>query len=228
MTVSIISISFIYAVLAVAAIVAMYRKKQPAYALLKILASLGFLVIGFLVWQSTGSDLYLAMLPGYILCFLGDVILSVSGEIDNDLKKIPFTLGVGAFLLAHIFYCYRLTELADFHISWPLSISILTLAYTLWSVRSPSFDYGDNRIPSLIYSVFVGAFAGLGINLIIVSGPDAVTCMIASGSALFAVSDLVLANRYFRKQVPSSFGSISLGTYYTAMYLLSVFHLYLI
>lgn len=218
--------TIIYAAFALATIAVMYKVRETHYRILKVITSLFFLLLGFMAWRASGNAIYLMLLPGYIMCFVGDAVLSVSGEIDNNLKKLPFTLGVGSFLLAHVFFCFRYLQLTGFEVRWPVMIAVLTLIYTIYTTRSPKFNYDGNELATIVYSVFIGLFGGLGINFICVFGFNAATVTAATGSVLFMVSDLVLANRYFKLNVPKPFGFISLFAYYSAMYFTSVFFMF--
>ena len=82
---------------------AMYRRHYQSYTIMNTLASTGFLLIGAVTWLTSGQAIYLALLPAYLCCFIGDVLLALSNEIDNELKNPQFTLGVAAFAIAHIF-----------------------------------------------------------------------------------------------------------------------------
>ncbi|MDO4545355.1 MAG: lysoplasmalogenase family protein [Bacillota bacterium] len=214
-------ISVLYGILALVTIGVMYRNRQGPYTVLKTVTSLLFLLVGFLAYRHTGNPLYFYLLPGFIFCFLGDVLLAVAHEIDNKLKNPYFVLGVGSFLVAHVFFCWQFLGILEWHISWPAVIAIIMTGVTVSSVRSEKYDYGPNKIPSIIYSFFVGLLCGLGLQLFLDEPSNGQLIFLGAGSVLFLVSDYLLSMKYFRIEKPKCLGFFVLVAYYGAMWLLS-------
>ncbi len=83
---------------------AMYRRHYQRYTIMKTLASTGVLLIGAVTWLASGQTIYLALLPAYLCCFIGDVLLALSNEIDDELKKIRSSLWASQHLQLRIFW----------------------------------------------------------------------------------------------------------------------------
>lgn len=213
--------SGIYAIFAGITINVMYRNRQKNYVLMKTLTSILFLLIGLFAYHVTDDSFYLACLPGFILCFLGDVLLALAHEIDNRLKNPQFVLGVGSFLLAHVFFCCQFLLLLDWQIKWPTVISLIMVGITISCTLNPKYDYGSNKIPSIIYSFFVGLLCGLGLQLLMENPDNGMAVALGIGSVCFLASDYALSLKYFRIEKPRFLGLFVLVAYYGAMWLLS-------
>lgn len=215
-------ITVMYAISLFATIYYLYQQKQTQYMTLKIITSFLFLMLGAISFAETKNPIYLAMLPAYIFCFFGDILLAYAHEIDNKLIKPYFTLGVAAFAIAHIAYCIEFARLLNFRIGLIWGISILMMAIIYATTKSRLFEYGTNRRPSVIYAFLVGLMCGMGIDLMLTFGFDGIYKYLGIGALLFMISDGLLSMKYFKKEVPKAFGFWVLITYYGAMYLLSV------
>ena len=222
----------VYAAMVYGTIINMYRQKQKSYLIFKTVTSVIFVLMASAAFRISGSELFVAFLPAYVFCLIGDVMLALAHEIDNNLKNPQFTLGVGAFAIAHLFFIWKIQTYMFSGVSvGGIIMSLLLGAYTVWTTRSSAFEYGSNKVPSIIYSLIVGFLGGMGIELIIGSfteglGSPAYVLM-ALGMVFFMVSDTILANKYFKKEGKGWFGAAVLIFYYGAMGLLTAFTAFL-
>ena len=222
----------VYAAMVYGTIINMYRQKQKNYLIFKTVTSIIFVLMGAAAFRISGSQLFMAFLPAYVFCLIGDILLALAHEIDNNLKNPQFTLGVGAFAIAHLFFIWKIQTYMFSGVSvGGIIMSLLLGAYTVWTTRRSAFEYGSNKVPSIIYSLIVGFLGGMGIELIIGSfteglGSPAYVLM-ALGMVFFMVSDTILANKYFRKEGKGWFGTAVLIFYYGAMGLLTAFTAFL-
>ena len=222
----------VYAAMVYGTIINMYSQKQKSYLIFKTVTSVIFVLMGAAAFRISDSQLFMAFLPAYVFCLIGDILLALAHEIDNNLKNPQFTLGVGAFAIAHLFFIWKIQTYMFSGVSvGGIIMSLLLGAYTVWTTRSSAFEYGSNKVPSIIYSLIVGFLGGINIKLIINSfteglGSPAYVLM-ALGMVFFMVSDTILANKYFRKEGKGWFGTAVLIFYYGAMGLLTAFTAFL-
>ena len=218
----------VYVAMVYGTIINMYRQKQKSYLAFKTITSIIFVLLGAAAYRISGSEFFAAFLPAYIFCLIGDVLLALAHEIDNNLKNPQFTLGVGAFAIAHLFFIWRIQMYMFAQVSiGGIIMSLLLGAYTVWTTKNSAFEYGSNKVPSILYALIVGFLGGMGIELLIGAlteglGSPAYVLM-ALGMVFFMISDTILANKYFRKEARHWCGAAVLIFYYGAMGLLTVF-----
>ena len=257
-------VTAVFAVCAGLAANNLIMKKEKPYLYSKIGASGLFLVLSLVCWMESGNHLWLGFLPGYVLCAAGDILLPLSGEIRPSAVKtgkskpskykkktaepeVPevqmpplrnpwFNLGVLVFALAHVVYIWQLGSLMSWEISpiWFVFAAGVT-GFTFWTTRSSSYEYQGHGPVCILYSVLIGFFGGMGVDLLIrhitaeagsVFGSDG-CLMLAVGALFFMLSDALLATNYFKKKVWWMLGLAVMLFYYGAMYFLTTFTLYM-
>jgi uncharacterized membrane protein YhhN len=130
-----------------------------------------------------------------IFSFGGDVALMFQGS-----TPIYFILGLGSFLIAHLFYAYGMVKYSSFRQGilikkWWWSLPFLIygagLVYFLWS------DLGDMTIPVVVYSI---AIMIMGLSALNMTGriSKSVALYILLGAILFILSDSVIALNKFK------------------------------
>ena len=232
MTNPITPILAVYATMALATIVVMYRGDQSRYLMAKTITSVLFIALGIVCWQ-TGEggalpESWMRILPGLVFCLCGDVFLALAHEIDNNLDPKFFRLGVGSFLIAHLFFCFEIMTVLNICAPQkvlPVIFGVVTVGVSIFCSRSDMYDYKGNARPAILYSFFVGFLCGLGVQLMISMGPSGRWLLMGAGPILFLLSDLTLSNKYFLKKKPKPFGAVVLVTYYAAV---ACFGLYLL
>lgn len=219
-------IVLLYIVMIAVTIKYMYRLDQKKYTVAKTATSIGFLAIGLISYIISGQDIYLAFLPAYLFCLVGDVLLALCNEIENKLKNPQFTLGVVSFAFAHIFIIREFGKILSWKISpfW-IVFSAGLLIYTIITVtlKKEKFCYGSNAVPSCIYAAVVGLCGGMGLDIIWNLGDYLFCLVLGAGSVFFMISDFILANKYFRISKKAWFGGAVMIFYYGAMGMLSIF-----
>lgn len=136
-----------------------------------------------------------SILLAIIFSFGGDVALMFQGN-----APIYFILGLGSFLVAHLFYAYGMVKYANFHQGilmkkWWWSLPFLVygagLVYFLWA------DLSDMTIPVVVYSI---AIMTMGLSALNMTGrvSKSVALYILLGAILFILSDSVIALNKFK------------------------------
>ncbi len=196
--------------------------KQKLYITVKTALSVGTWIIAFVMALKSGNtDTLKYILPALIFCTLGDVLLALSDEVNISLKEPYFTLGVASFGIAHVIFGFYFLTLIGFDISLSVILSPLT-ALLLWYFRhSGILECGRYNGSIMVYALLVGAFLGLGINLVISGGFTPKHILLCAASVLFWTSDLTLSFRYFSSKSPFTLGVIVLTTYFAAIYMIA-------
>ncbi len=169
-------------------------KAVPTYSL----AVLAFLNIGGLRGKLIGI--------GLIFSGVGDIVL----ELDRDSL---FTVGLGAFLVAHLFYIAAFTK--DIQFKGPRSMvaaAILVYGCLIGFVMIPNL--GNMLLPVVAYLVIIVAMGVLAA----LSGVN--HWLVVVGACLFIASDSIIAVNRFMTSVPNS-SFLIMSTYYPAQLLIT-------
>ena len=199
-----------------------HPKWKHRHILIKTLASLGFIWIATIAsYYSHNFSFYYSMLPGFVLCLLGDISLAF-----NDRKRTQqtFLLGLGSFLIAHILFLtafYRLLPFSWTDLIFPALMILVTFAIT----RLKKMDVQDMLAYVLIYSFFVSALCGKGVSIAITNLTNQ-SILLGVGSFLFLISDLIILFLFFYKTKYISGRFWNLLTYYSALLCLALSIIY--
>lgn len=216
-------ISGAYIIMVALTITSMYLRRKKHYILFKGLSSAGFTATAAVSALCHDRSLFIVM-PFFILCFAGDILLALSDEIDIRLRDPQFTSGVAAFAVAHVFLIYEFGRMTCWHIS-PLWVvfSAGLLLYTIYTLTGHDFDYGGKALPCCVYAFIVGLCGGMGADIIISQHSDINGLMSGIGAISFMISDFILANKYFRIRKKQWYGVAILLFYYGAVLILALF-----
>lgn len=196
--------------------------KQKIYIITKTALSVGTWVIALIGAFSTNNfDVLKFIFPALVMCTFGDVFLALSDEVNIKLIEPFFTLGVASFGVAHVIFGGYFLTLCGFDISWSILLSPMTALILWYFKRSGILQCGKYGISIMLYALLVGAFLGLGINLVITGELSTKTIILAISSILFWSSDLSLSFRYFTKKHPFALGILVLTTYFASIYLIA-------
>jgi uncharacterized membrane protein YhhN len=147
------------------------------------------------------------MITAFILSFVGDVALMLEGY---------FTLGLGAFLLAHVSYIFVFTYLQKFHLSLgsivlkPIVSLLFAAGVGTYIILTPYL--GAMRTP---VSVYVAVIVVMAIAAYLLT--QRVAALTFIGAVLFMISDSYLAFNKFYSPLPLS-GIIVMSTYIAAQW----------
>jgi uncharacterized membrane protein YhhN len=180
-----------------ALIVAEYADVRWAQALAKLGASTAF-VWAALAWGAAQTPFGQLLLAGLCLCWVGDALLLSRGQ------TLWFQLGIGAFLLGHVFYAWACTRLSLPPL--PLAACVTLAGLGAWRIHRwliPRVP-GDFRIPVVAYIGVISLMVALAVTAMAGGGPAA----LGIGAFGFALSDLSVARERF---VASGFVNVAWG-----------------
>ena len=190
----------------------------------KTLASVGFLLVGILCACATplgpGRTSYTVfMLIGLILGLVGDVSLAYQ-EVFPRQKERYFLVGLGAFLMGHLFYIAAFAFLPQSGALW-LLVAVLLFLALLCAQRFFRVDLGTMRLPVSAYAAVISIMAGLASGTA-VGGQNLQGWLVCIAAWLFVFSDGVLALLYFGRPRGRWLTAANLGSYYLAQLLLAL------
>ena len=190
----------------------------------KTLASVGFLLVGILCACATplgpGRTSYTVfMLIGLILGLVGDVSLAYQ-EVFPRQKERYFLVGLGAFLMGHLFYIAAFAFLPQSGALW-LLVAVLLFLALLCAQRFFRVDLGTMRLPVYAYAAVISIMAGLASGTA-VGGQNLQGWLVCIAAWLFVFSDGGLALLYFGRPRGRWLTAANLGSYYLAQLLLAL------
>ena len=183
---------------------------------LKIICSSGFALMGIInmlyAWKRIANKKVLSFMTlGLIFAFLGDVAINPN-----------FVLGVIFFALGHVFFVaayliYKKLEKMDIFLCGALGLFavgfILVFPYIV-------FDVAVLKYVVLAYAVIISAMVGKSVGNA-VREKGIFTAMIAVGSVLFFISDMMLLLAWFSTIEGRWTSNVCMAAYYPALCLLA-------
>jgi uncharacterized membrane protein YhhN len=150
----------------------------------------------------TGSLMRTLILMALLFSWLGDILLMFT-----DRDPVFFLLGLGAFLLAHIFYIVffnRVKERESIKPRWWLLIMVAFYYISLLTLLLPGLE-DDMKIPVPVYGLVISFMLLLALHMPYGIHKTAGKLM-AIGAMLFVISDSVLAiDRFYQSFEYASF-----------------------
>jgi uncharacterized membrane protein YhhN len=178
-------------------------------------ASMTAVLLSSLAVPGGRAEYALALLPGMLLCFGGDMALMFM-----DRSKKAFRVGLALFLLGHVAYIVALTAFSGFRSSdWVSGLALAVAAALIYAYLLPRL--GDMKIPVLAYILIISLMANRALSALAGSYFNPTQAwLIAIGALLFYVSDVILALHKFR--FAWRYGRINLAFYYAGQALLAL------
>lgn len=200
------------------------RRINTAYIIGKMIVSSGFVawaMVNYSFFYEDGN--FKILMPALVFCWLGDLFLALSNEIDNLKTDPQFTLGVGSFTIAQVLLCIEMIRLIDFQFKPTVLLAVIMPIVVYALVKKGIFDCGKDTVPSIIYAVLIGGFCGLGLNYLWIFGMNAHTVLLGVGAVLFFASDFTLSFRCYARYTPKWITPLVLILYYAATYMIASF-----
>lgn len=175
----------------------------------KLAASLAF--VGFAWGMGAWENLYgQILLIGLILSLFGDVLLAMKGN------KKWFLLGIGAFLLAHIFYTLAFAQTGFASEKLPLVVPVVLVFLIITGL------WLRNHLQGIFKFAVPAYLLAIGLMLVFAWCNQSLQAYwwIVTGATLFALSDLFVArNRFVQPEIINRI--IGLPVYYIAQLILA-------
>ncbi|MEG1256839.1 lysoplasmalogenase [Clostridium sp.] len=165
---------------------------------------------------------FIFILLALIMSLSGDVFLAfTNGNISSTNK--PFIFGVGSFSIAHIFFSIAfivLVPISTSHMLLFLVLSIISII-VLKSVKGFSFKGTFPLVAA--YSIIISFMVSRAFAILpLFETNNLGTILIAVGTTLFFLSDLILSFVYFYKKCPPYMSTLNLLTYYIGQGLIAL------
>ncbi len=193
------------------AFVELYSEIAPERALHLASKPLLVLLVGVIFLTSTRGSNHPAkkfVLLGLLFSWFGDVLLMFKQEFSGS-----FVSGLGAFLIAHIFYiiAYRQGSGGKFTLSYFMVVPIIGYGVVLFSVLAPYL--GSMLLPVAVYSIVLLGMLVAALERDGRASQESFWWVVA-GAVCFVGSDSILAWHSF--VTPSAAARVCLMTLYIA------------
>jgi len=196
-----------------------HKEKYVAADILKGLASLMFVLIGYIAYKAVpDSSMAQKIFIGLIFGLVGDVLLNLRFVFEKIGQKI-FLVGIVAFLIGHIMYLLALIPYA-----YNLLVCVIIGAVLAGLLLTYIFKTMEVKIAFKIFGVvYLGAviiMTVVAIGIAIASG-DSRSIVYAVGAVLFTASDIVLIFNTFSGVTRFSMRITNLSLYYIGQLLIA-------
>jgi len=199
------------------------RRINESALIYKTIASVAFIVLGFVSYWGSEGVTSMLILPGLVMGLVGDIYLDMKYVYPESDSLYTF-VGFGAFIVGHIFYLvFLLSQYGTLGTGLIISIIVGILAgFAIYLTPNLlELDYGKFRVVSSAYAallVFVTVYAGF-VCFIHFTGARFLFFL---GILLFLLSDLILSQIYFGegKNTPKN-SVLNHSTYYLGQILIA-------
>jgi uncharacterized membrane protein YhhN len=193
------------------------REQYVRSAVLKGLASLCFVVLGFLA--SSGTITAKLIVTGLIFGCVADVMLNLRW-VFREKGQMIFLVGILVFLTGHVLYLAAVLPMCSSKLLCILAGVALTALLMMWILKRI-----EAKMAFKIFGVFyIGAIVILNCVAVgnLIAAPSAFTGIFAAGAALFLVSDIVLILNTFGPENRFSLRVTNIGLYYAGQLLIAL------
>ncbi len=197
-----------------------HEEKYVAADILKGLASLMFVIIGYLAFTRVNNVFNKQFFIGLVFGMIGDILLNLRYVFPKQGQKI-FLTGIVAFLIGHIIYLLALIPQAQHVWIWYCAIAGALLAAGLLVYIFKTMEVKKAfKIFGVFYlgAVFIMTAIAIGIA---VFTPSTRALIYAVGAVLFTASDVVLIFNTFSGVTKFSLRITNLSLYYLGQILIA-------
>ena len=208
------------ALLQICFIASEHKKEYVRAVVLKGLASLMFVITGFLAWKNTGSGFARLIFIGLLLGMAGDILLNLRYVFPKAGSKI-FLLGIAAFLAGHVLYLCALIPLSESLTASMVCGAIAAAALLIWIfskvTAKPAF-----KVFGVFYIGAIVLMTAVAIGNCVTSGFETSMLLYAIGAVSFTVSDIVLIFNTFTGSSTYGMRIANLSFYYAGQLLIAL------
>ena len=201
-----------------------YFEKKEKYVIaviLKGLASLMFVLLGFWCSKNTGDSNFNKMVKiGLILGLIADVLLNLRFVFKNK-GKIVFLVGILVFLSGHILYLCALIPSVN-NVVLPLIIGIVLTAIIIKWIFTKIEAQKAFKIFGIFYIGAIVIMNCFAIANLIQDPTNTRYIIFVIGAILFLISDIVLILNTFGKTSKFSLRVTNLSLYYIGQILIAL------
>jgi hypothetical protein len=207
------------------------RKGSVKALLLKTTTSFLFISVAFasfMVNSGQGVASFFALIIMGLICgLIGDIILDLKIMYKESASLYQHG-GMVAFLVGHLFYLAAL--IIYFGFDWtPLAIAVvLAIIIALVSKFILKFNFAEHTLDTYAYTFFLSYMMTQACYAAITRGFTACTILLATGSILFLLSDLILVMTYYDNKDSKPFIAANHILYYAAQFTIALSVLYLV
>ena len=199
------------------------RRINESALIFKTIASICFILLGFVSYWSSDGVTSIMVLPGLVMGLIGDIYLDMKYVYPESDAMYTF-VGFGAFILGHIFYLiFLLSQYGTLGTALIISIIIGVLAgiVIFLTPKLLDLDYGKFRFISAFYAALL-VFVTMYSAMVCFSHFTAARFLFFIGLLLFLISDLILSQIYFghNKNTPKN-SILNHSSYYLAQILIA-------
>lgn len=191
------------------------KKKKTGIYIAKPISTILVIIACLLSLTDRGAHLpfTLSILAGLVLSFGGDLALMFQE------RPTPFRIGLVLFLLAHVVYGGAFISFAGTTPQLPLIAALfLGLGTAVYLLLLPGL--GSMKASVGVYVLIISFMAASAVSTLYSARITPVTgALVAAGSILFYISDVVLALNRFR--LPMKYNRLSLIPYYAGQFMIA-------
>jgi len=165
------------------------------------------------------------IIMGLACGLIGDILLDLK-IMYRESASLYQHGGMVAFLVGHVFYLAAL--IGYFGFNWiPVAIAVaLALIIMLVSRFVFKFDFAEHTVDTWAYSFVLCYMMAQACYAAIVHNYSVCTILLAAGSILFLLSDLVLSMTYYDGKDSRAYISVNHVLYYAAQFSIALSILY--
>ncbi len=193
------------------------RKNYVPAVILKGLASVCFVVLGFLL--NNGAPTATRIVVGLVLGCVADVLLNLRYVFEKK-GQLIFLVGIVVFLSGHILYLAAILPGASHLLIALLAGVLLTALLMMWIFRQIT----AKKAFKIFGVVYIGAIMLLNCVAVgnLLASPAPFPALFALGAMLFLFSDIVLILNTFGPRTRQSLRVTNIALYYLGQLLLAL------
>ena len=207
------------------------RKGSVKALLYKTTASFLFVLVAFASFMANSSQgvaaFAMLIVMGLTCGLIGDILLDLK-VMYRESSSLYQHGGMVAFLAGHLFYLAAL--IMYFGFSWIPLLIALVLAIIIGCVSKYilKFNFAEHTIDTYAYSFALSYMMTQACYAAITQGFTSCTVLLAAGSILFLLSDLVLVMTYYDGKDSKPFIAVNHILYYAAQFTIALSILYFV
>jgi uncharacterized membrane protein YhhN len=200
-----------------------YAKRLVSAVVMKGIASLLFVLLGAVCLCASGEAPFASLVvAGLVLGAVGDILLNLRALAGDAGQKV-FMAGIAAFFIGHLMYIAALLSRGaeTLWMGVPLC-AVLSAALLPFFILRRIEVSGKLKTFGIVYVALVLLMAGCAAGLLVLKPFNAGYLLFAIGSALFALSDVILIFHLFGRKKHKAFRALNLCAYYIGQILIAL------